>query len=131
MFGRAKTDSKARQVVLLIGASRVTLGTAIFFATRPVLRALRFPEPGPTGEALAKLGGGRDIMIGALTLAAREDAERLRAMILVSNLCDLADAAAFALAARNPQTRLAGLGGVLSGGGAAVAGFWAWRRLGS
>ncbi|MFL5898559.1 MAG: hypothetical protein ACJ76D_08885 [Solirubrobacterales bacterium] len=131
MFRRRSIDPKARQVALQIGGSRVALGAAIFLATRPVLRALRFPEPGPAGEALAKLGGGRDVAIGALTLAARDDPERLRTVMLVSNLCDLADAAAFAFAARNPQTRLAGIGGVLSGSGAAAAGFWAWRRLGN
>lgn len=130
MFGSRRIDPKARQIALQIGGTRVALGTAIFFATRPALRAGRFPEPGPTGVALAKLGGGRDIMIGALTLAAREDAERLRTVLLASNLCDLADAAAFAFAARDPQMRLPGLAGVLSGGAAATAGFWAWRRLG-
>jgi hypothetical protein len=130
VFRRRRMDPKARQVALQIGGSRVALGTVIFLATRPVLRAMRFPEPGPAGEALAKLGGGRDIAIGALTLGALGDAERLRTVMLVSNLCDLADAAAFAFAVRNPQTRLAGIGGVLSGSGAAAAGFWAWRRLG-
>jgi hypothetical protein len=130
MFRRRRIDSKARQVAMQIGGSRVALGAAIFFGTRPVLRAMRFPEPGPAGVALAKLGGGRDIAIGALTLGALADAERLRTVMLVSNLCDLADAAAFAFAVRNPQTRLAGIGGVLSGGAAAAAGFWARRRLG-
>jgi hypothetical protein len=132
MFGgRRRIDPKARRVALQIGGSRVALGTAIFLATRPALRAMRFAEPGPTGVALAKLGGGRDIAIGALTLAAREDRERLRTVMLVSNLCDLSDAAAFAFAARDPQMRLPGVSGVLSGAAAAGAGFWAWRRLGA
>ena len=130
MFRRNSIDPKARQIAMQIGGSRVVLGTAIFFGTRPALRAMRFPEPGPTGVALAKLGGGRDIAIGALTLGARSDRERLRTVMLVSNLCDLADAAAFAFGARHPQMRLAGTTGVLSGGAAAIAGFWAWRRLG-
>jgi hypothetical protein len=130
MFRRKSIDPKARRVALQIGGSRVALGTAIFFATRPALRAMRFPEPGPTGVALAKLGGGRDIAIGALTLSARSDRDRLRTVMLVSNLCDLADAAAFGFGARHPQMRLAGVTGVLSGGAAATAGFWAWRRLG-
>jgi hypothetical protein len=123
-------DPKARQVALQIGGSRVALGTAIFLATRPALRAMRFAEPGPTGVALAKLGGGRDIAIGALTLASLGDAERLRTVLLASNLCDLADAAAFAFAARDPQMRAPGISGVLSGSAAAAAGFWSWRRLG-
>ena len=131
MFRRQqRVDPKARKVALQIGGSRMALGTAIFLATRPALRAMRFPEPGPTGVTLAKLGGGRDIMIGALTLSARSNPERLRTVILVSNLCDLADAAAFAYAARDPQMRLPGVTGVLSGAAAAIAGFWAWRRLG-
>jgi hypothetical protein len=131
MFHRERrVDPKARRVAMQIGGSRVALGAAIFFATRPALRAMRFPEPGPTGVALAKLGGGRDIAIGALTLGARSDAKRLRTVMLVSNLCDLADATAFAFGARHPQMRLAGTTGALSGAVAATAGFWAWRRLG-
>lgn len=130
MFGKRRMDPKARQVALQIGGSRVALGASIFLATRPVLRAMRFPEPGPTGVALAKLGGGRDIAIGALTLASLGDADRLRTMLLASSLCDLADAAAFAFAIPDPQMRLPGLSGVLSGSAAAAAGFWAWRRLG-
>src|SRR3954454_4528330 len=124
-----RMDPRARQGALQIGGSRVALGAAIFLATRPVLRAMRFPEPGPTGVALAKLGGGRDIAIGALTLASLSDSERLRTVMLASNLCDLADATAFAFAARDPQMRLPALSGGRSGGGAAAAGFWACRRL--
>jgi hypothetical protein len=131
MFRRQRqVDPKARRVAMQIGGSRVALGAAIFLATRPTLRAMRFPEPGPTGVALAKLGGGRDIAIGALTLGALSDPERLRTVMLVSNLCDLADAAAFAYGARHPQMRLPAVTGVLSGAAAATAGFWAWRRLG-
>jgi hypothetical protein len=131
MFGRRRRDidQKARQVALQIGGSRVALGAAILFATRPALRTMRFPEPGPTGVALAKLGGGRDIAIGALTLSALSDRERLRTVMLVSNLCDLADATAFAFAARDPDMRLPGISGVVSGAAAGIAGFWAWRRL--
>jgi hypothetical protein len=108
----------------------VALGTAIFLATRPLLRAMRFPEPGPSGVALAKLGGGRDVALGALTLASLGDPDRLRTVMLASSLCDLADAAAFGFAARDPQMRLPTVSGVLSGSAAAAAGFWAWRRLG-
>jgi hypothetical protein len=129
MFGRAKPDAKARQVALQIGGSRLAMGLGIFFATRPALRALRFGETDAQGEALAKLGGGRDIAIGALTLAARNDPAALRTAILISSGCDLADAAALGISARRPETRGAGLGGLVSGGAAAVAGFWAWRRL--
>jgi hypothetical protein len=129
MFRRKQMDPLARQVALEIGATRVAMGVAIFFATRPALRRLGFGDPGPPGEALGKLGGGRDIAIGALTLAARDDRQALRTALLISSACDLTDAVALGVSARHPETRKAGLGGVFSGGIAAAAGLWAWRRL--
>lgn len=122
-------DSTARQVALVIGASRLAMGLGIFCATRPALRALRFGETDAQGQALAKLGGGRDIAIGALTLAARNDPRALKTTILISSACDIADAAALGISARNPETRAAGIGGVLSGGAAAIAGLWSYHRL--
>lgn len=130
MFRRPKMDPLARQVALEIGATRVAMGIGIFFATRPALRRLGFGQPGPPGEALGKLGGGRDIAIGALTLAARDDRRALRSAILISSACDVADAVALGISTRHPETRKAGIGGVFSGGIAAAAGLWAWRRLG-
>jgi hypothetical protein len=129
MLRRERIDPKARQVALGIGASRVAMGIGIFFATQPALRALRFGPTDASGEAVAKLGGGRDIAIGALTLAARDDRQALRATLLLSSACDLADAVALGVSARRPETRAAGIGGVLSGGAAALAGLWAARRL--
>jgi uncharacterized protein DUF4267 len=129
MFGRAETDPKARQVALQIGASRVAMGAGIFLTTRPALRVLGFGEAGPTGLALGKLGGGRDIAIGALILAARDDRQALRTALLISSACDVSDAVALGISARYPETRKAGIGGIVSGTAAAVAGLWAWRRL--
>jgi len=130
MLRRSKMDRKARQVALQINGSRLAMGTAIFLATRPALRVLGFGETDAGGRALAKLGGGRDIAIGALTLAARDDRRALRTALLISSACDAADAIALGASAGNPQTRKAGIGGVVSGAAAAVAGLWAWRRLG-
>jgi hypothetical protein len=129
MFGREKIDPQARQVALGIGASRLAMGIGIFFATQPALRALRFGPTDASGEAVAKLGGGRDIAIAALTLAARDDREALRRTLLLSGACDLADAVALGVSTRRPETRAAGIGGVLSGGAAALACVWAARRL--
>lgn len=123
-------DPKARQVALQIGGSRVAIGLGALLATRPALKVLGFGEPEATGTALAKLAGGRDIAVGALTLAARDDAERLRTLLLVSSACDVADAVGLGLSARYPQTRRAGVNGIASGSAAAIAGLWAWRRLG-
>jgi uncharacterized protein DUF4267 len=131
MFRRNEIDPKARQVALQIGASRVAIGLGTMVATRPALKALGFGDPEQSGMALAKLAGGRDIALGAMTLAARDDATKLRTLLLVSSACDLADAVSLGLSARYPETRRAGLGGIFSGGGAAIAGFLAWRRLGA
>jgi hypothetical protein len=122
-------DSTAQQVALGIGASRLAMGLGIFFATQPALRALRFGSTDAQGEAMAKLGGGRDIAIGAMTLAARNDPAALRTTILISSACDRADAVALGVSARRPETRAAGVGGVISGGAAAIAGIWALRHL--
>jgi hypothetical protein len=129
MFRRSQPDNRARQVSLAIGASRLAMGLGIFFATQPALRALRFGSTDAQGEAMAKLGGGRDIAIGAMTLAARNEPRALRTTILVSSACDLADARSLGVSARRPETRGAGIGGIVSGGAAAVAGLWAARRL--
>jgi len=129
MFRRAETDRRARQLALGIGATRLAMGLGILFATRPALRALRFGETDAQGKALAKLGGGRDIAIGAMTLATRNDPQALRTTILLSSACDLADAVALGASARDQETRAAGIGGVISGGAAAIAGLWSARRL--
>jgi hypothetical protein len=88
-------------------------------------------DPKARRVALARLAGGRDIAIGALTLAARDEAERLRTLLFVSSACDVADAVGLGASARHPETRKAGVGGLVSGSAAAVAGLWAWRRLGN
>ncbi len=124
-----KMDPKARQLALAIGAGRVAMGLSILLATRPALIRMGFGATDASGEALAKLGGGRDVALGAMTLAARDDRQALRTAILVSGACDAADAVALGISARRPETRQAGIGGVIAGGGAAAACLWAWRRL--
>jgi hypothetical protein len=116
-------------MALALGAARTALGVGALFATRPTLRALLFGETDAVGRALGKLAGGRDLALGLMTLSAREDPVLLRTLTLTAAVLDGADAFAFGLAARDPDSRLAGLGGVVSGGGAALAGAWTWRRL--
>ena len=127
---RRRIDPLGRQAALALGAARTGLGIGALFATRPTLKALLFGETDGVGRALAKLAGGRDLALGLLTLAARDDAARLRTLTLAAAVLDGADAFALGHASRNPDTRHAGLGGVASGGGAALAGLWTWRRLG-
>ena len=130
MLRRQKIDPLGRKVALFLAVDRVALGVGVLFATRPALKAMKFGEPGPAGEALAKFGGGRDLALGLLTLAARNDREALRTLLAAGVALDAADAFSLGLAARNPDTRTAGLGGVAAGSAAALVGLWAWRRLG-
>ncbi|HEY5942523.1 MAG TPA: hypothetical protein VIT89_06675 [Solirubrobacterales bacterium] len=129
MRRRAKMDPKARQLALAIGVSRLAIGGSILLATRPALRKMGFGATDASGEALAKFGGGRDIALGAMTLAARNDRQTLRTAILVSGACDAADAVSLGISARHPETRQAGIGGIVAGSGAAAACLWIYRRL--
>jgi glutamyl-tRNA reductase len=131
MTDSGQMNPQGRQAALALGAGRLGLGVAALFFTRPALKALLFGRTDAVGESLARLAGARDLTLGAMTLAAHDDAARLRALTLTAAALDTADAVAFGLAARTPALRLAGLGGVVAGGGAAVAGAWAWRRLGA
>jgi hypothetical protein len=129
MFRRRQPDPIARQIALEIGGTRVGVGIAAFFATRPALRALGFSESDATGRTVARVLGARDLGVGLLTLAVRDDPSVLRSVTLASSVLDLADAVAFGVAAGKPETRRPGIIGVISGGSAAAAGLWAWRRL--
>lgn len=122
-------DPLGRRVALVLAADRVALGAGVLFATSPTLRALGFGQTDGTGRALAKLAGGRDLALGLLTLATRDDREGLRTVVLAAAVLDAADAVSFGLAARDGDTRLAGLLGAAAGSAAALTGVWAWRRL--
>jgi hypothetical protein len=129
MLQRRRIDPLGRQTALALGAGRVALGVGALFATRPALKVLGFAESDATGRTLAKLAGGRDLALGLFTLAVRDDVEMLRTVALAAAVLDAADAVSLGLAAREPDARRAGLGGIASGGAAAIAGVWAWRRL--
>jgi hypothetical protein len=131
MARRRGIDPVGRRAALALGAARTGLGVGALFATGPTLKALLFGETDAVGRALAKLAGGRDLALGLLTLAARDDVAMLRTLTLSAAILDAADAFSLGLAARDGDTRIAGLAGVVSGGGAAIAGAWAWRRLSS
>jgi hypothetical protein len=126
---RRRPDPRARQLALTLGGARLALGAGALFATRPTLKALLFGETDGVGRALAKLAGGRDLALGAMTLAVRDDVSSLRTITLAAAVLDAADALSFGLACRDGETRQAALGGIASGAGATIAGAWAWRRL--
>jgi hypothetical protein len=116
-------------MVLAGAAGRLTVGAGAFFATRPALRALGFDETGAAGSALAKVLGARDLALGGLTVALRNDRDALRTAVLAAAVLDAADVVAFTIAAGDPETRNGGVSGALTAGAATLAGLWAWRRL--
>jgi len=126
---RRKPDPLARAAVLGIAGGRIAIGVGALLATRPALKVLGFEASDTSARALARIAGGRDIALGLLTLAARDDRERLREAAAVATAVDLGDAIAFGIAGRDPAAGRAAVQGILSGGGATVVGAWAPRRL--
>ncbi|MFN8162587.1 MAG: hypothetical protein U0R26_01930 [Solirubrobacterales bacterium] len=129
MRRRRQIDPLGRHSVLAIAAGRIAIGTGALLATGPALKLLGFSEADAAGRALARLAGGRDIALGLLAVAARDDLGALRVAALTAAAVDLGDAISFGIAARDPAARRAGLSGVASGGAAALAGAWAWHHL--
>jgi hypothetical protein len=127
---RRKPEPLARTAVLGIAAGRVGIGVGALFATRPALKVLGFEASDTSARALARIAGGRDIALGLLTFAARDDRTLLREATAVAAAVDLGDAIAFGIAGRDPAAGRAAVQGVLSGGAAAIVGAWALRRLG-
>ncbi|MBS1884789.1 MAG: hypothetical protein JSS97_17710 [Actinobacteria bacterium] len=97
--------------------------------TRPALKVLGFDATDTSARALTRIAGGRDIAIGLLTFAARDDRDALRKATATAAAVDLGDAICFAIAGRDPVAGRAAVQGILSGGAAALVGAWATRRL--
>jgi hypothetical protein len=131
MIGRRrKPDPLARTAVLGIAAGRTAIGVGALLATRPALKLLGFEATDTSSRALGRLAGSRDIALGLLTFAARDDRARLAEVTAVATGVDLGDAISFAIAGRDPAAGRAAVQGVLAGGAATVVGAWALRRLG-
>lgn len=130
MRRRRKPDPLARAAVLGIGGGRIAVGVGALLATRPALKALGFDASDSSARALTRIAGGRDIALGLLTIAARDDRARLRETTTVTAAVDLGDAICFGIAGRDPAAGRAAVQGILSGGAATAVGAWAVRRLG-
>jgi hypothetical protein len=119
-----------RTVADAIAVARVALGVAMTTAPRRFLHFQGFTEVSPTAETLARLAGGRDLVLGAATLAVRDDRAALRRASLLGAGLDAADAAAFgtALAGRLGEDRAAiiGLAGAVP---AALVSLWVAGRV--
>ncbi|HEX3737904.1 MAG TPA: DUF4267 domain-containing protein [Solirubrobacterales bacterium] len=129
MFRHRKPDPLARTALLGIAAGRAAIGVGALFATRPALKALGFEASDTSARALTRIAGGRDIALGLLTFAARDDRAALREAAAAAAAVDLGDAVCFAIAGRDPAAGRAAVQGILSGGAAALIGAWAVRRL--
>jgi hypothetical protein len=129
-FARSrKPDPLARAAVLGIAGGRIAIGVGALLATRPALKALGFEASDTSARALTRIAGGRDIAIGLLAFAARNDRAALREATAAAAAVDLGDAVCFAIAGRDPAAGRAAVQGILSGGAAAAIGAWAVRRL--
>lgn len=130
MIGRRrKPDPPARTAVLGIAAGRIAIGVGALLATRPALKVLGFEASDTSARALTRIAGGRDIAIGVLTIAARDDRRALRDVTAAAAGVDLGDAICFGIAGRDPAAGRAAVQGIVSGGAAAIVGAWAVRRL--
>ena len=126
---RRKPDPLARNAVLGIAAGRMAIGLGAVLATRPALKVLGFEPSNTSVRAMTRIAGGRDLAIGLLTFAARDDGARLCEVAAAAAAVDLGDAICFGIAGRDPAAGRAAVQGILSGGAAAAVGAWAVRRL--
>ncbi len=124
-----KIDRLGRTIALQLAAGRLAVGSAAVFATRPALRQAGFGEPDAAGRALARVLGARDLALGALTVAARDDRAALRSATVAGAALDAGDAIAFALAGRTPALRRAAAASAVTAAVAAGASLWTARRL--
>ncbi len=115
--------------VLGVAAGRTAIGVGALLATRPALKALGFDASDTSSRSLARIAGSRDIALGVLTFAARDDRVALREVTAVATAVDLGDAIVFGIAGRDPAAGRAAVQGILSGSAAAIVGAWAVRRF--
>ena len=127
---RTEQDPLIRAISLASGAGRIAIGVGLALAPRLALTGLGFKDHSPETIAIARIAGGRDIALGAVTILALDDPERLKAASIANAGVDAGDAAAFAaaLAGGGEEMRDASLRGMAAGGAAAAASAWvAWR----
>jgi hypothetical protein len=123
----ALDSADVRAWSLASGVGRVAIGVGMLAAPEPALRLLGFVEVSPATAVVGRIAGIRDLVLGAVTLTALEDRDRLRAASLANSAADAGDMLAFALALGGDE-RPAGERGLAAALPATVAGLWtAWR----
>lgn len=133
------TAPDVRALVLALSLGRVAIGAGLALAPRRALAALGFRHASETTVTVARIAGGRDLVMGVAALAARNDRGRLRGATLANAAADACDVATFAAAigaaggsgrlGRGDGVRAAGLRGVAAALPATLAGLWVARRL--
>jgi hypothetical protein len=109
------------------GLGRIVFGVGMLTAPEWAVRVLGFREPSAATVTVTRLAGGRDLVLGLVTLAGIQDGDRLRAATLANSVADAGDTLAFGLAL-GTEERAAGLRGIAAALPATVAGLWtAWR----
>ena len=96
MFRRDRVDADAARQALWIGAVRTAIGVGVLLSPGRLLRSWGFPDQESRSgsvKALLRVLGGRDIVVGLATLAARDKPARLRTMVAVSAAVDTGDTA--------------------------------------
>jgi hypothetical protein len=127
MSDAALDAPEVRAWTLVSAGARIAIGLGMLAAPEPALRALGLKEVGPATVAIGRVAGVRDLVLGAATLAAREDRDRLRGATIANAVADAGDTLAFGLAIATTE-RTAGLRGIAAALPAAIAGGWiAWR----
>jgi Domain of unknown function (DUF4267) len=127
MSGAALDAPEVRAWSLASAGARIAIGLGMLAAPEPALRALGFDEVTPATLALGRVAGVRDLVLGAATLAALGDRDRLRTATLANAVADSGDTLAFGLAIGSTE-RTAGMRGIAAALPAAIVGGWiAWR----
>jgi hypothetical protein len=119
-----------RAITLVSGLGRMAIGIGLALARRQALGALGFRDVPEQAVVVSRIAGGRDFVLGALTLLAIDDPDRLRTAHLACAAVDAGDAAAFGAAlAQGGDLRDAGVRGLATAVPATLAGVWAALRL--
>jgi hypothetical protein len=130
---RRRVDRDAARAALWIAAVRTAIGIGIVLAPSPMLRSWGYPDQerrSGSVKALLRVLGGRDAVLGLVTLATRESPAALRAMVTASAAIDTGDTAvSFGLAAMSSEARRPAIAWTLVGVPFSVLGWRIRERL--